>query len=265
MIKRIITPWDESFYEMVATCESKLRITSPFVKERIVNRLFENKRINVGFELVTSCKLMNFYRKASDINALTSILEKGGKIYNHQNMHSKIYIFDDKKAIITSSNLTYGGLTKNFEYGLEVSDPNVVKQVITDFNNLISDEKTGSVELSETLKISDIIDSLPKEERVILPKIKENEDEQDTEVFTGDIKIVESNLTGWLKDVFVCVNEIRNERFSLNDIYAFEDRLSKLHPDNSFIKDKIRQQLQKLRDIGLIQFLGAGNYKKLWL
>ena len=32
---------------------------------------------------------------------------------------------------------------------------------------------------------------------------------------------------------------------------------------NNFIKDKIRQQLQLLRDRGLIEFKGNGNYKKI--
>ena len=32
---------------------------------------------------------------------------------------------------------------------------------------------------------------------------------------------------------------------------------------NNFIKDKIRQQLQLLRDKGIIEFVGRGNYKKV--
>jgi type II restriction enzyme len=32
---------------------------------------------------------------------------------------------------------------------------------------------------------------------------------------------------------------------------------------NNFIKDKIRQQLQLLRDKGMIEFVGRGNYKKV--
>ena len=35
------------------------------------------------------------------------------------------------------------------------------------------------------------------------------------------------------------------------------------YPNNNFIKDKIRQQLQILRDKGLIDFVGRGNYKKI--
>ena len=34
------------------------------------------------------------------------------------------------------------------------------------------------------------------------------------------------------------------------------------HPDNHHIKDKIRQQLQMLRDNGIIEFIGRGHYRK---
>ena len=35
------------------------------------------------------------------------------------------------------------------------------------------------------------------------------------------------------------------------------------YTNNNFIKDKIRQQLQVLRDQGIIEFNGRGNYKKI--
>jgi type II restriction enzyme len=45
-------------------------------------------------------------------------------------------------------------------------------------------------------------------------------------------------------------------------MYAFENNLKAKYPNNNFIKDKIRQQLQLLRDKGLIEFIGRGKYKK---
>jgi len=42
------------------------------------------------------------------------------------------------------------------------------------------------------------------------------------------------------------------------DFYAHGDSLAKLHPQNAHVRDKIRQQLQLLRDLGLLTFLGSG-------
>jgi len=45
------------------------------------------------------------------------------------------------------------------------------------------------------------------------------------------------------------------------DVYAHADVLAKLHPNNAHVRDKIRQQLQVLRDLGLLEFLAPGPYR----
>jgi type II restriction enzyme len=73
---------------------------------------------------------------------------------------------------------------------------------------------------------------------------------------TGDVE-----STGWLLDVLVCVEKIRKQEFSLEDVYAFEAYLQAKHPENHNVKAKIRQQLQFLRDRGVIEFVGRGQYR----
>ena len=68
---------------------------------------------------------------------------------------------------------------------------------------------------------------------------------------------------GWLMDVLNCINAINSKKFSLGEIYLFENELQKKHPDNHNVKPKIRQQLQFLRDKGFIKFLGNGIYMNL--
>lgn len=67
---------------------------------------------------------------------------------------------------------------------------------------------------------------------------------------------------GWILDVMNCVDSIKKETFTLDEIYKFEQKLKVKYPDNNFIKDKIRQQLQLLRDKGIIEFMGKGKYRK---
>jgi len=66
---------------------------------------------------------------------------------------------------------------------------------------------------------------------------------------------------GWLLEVMKCVELIGRREFGLDDVYAFEGRLSTLYPDNRNVKPKIRQQLQVLRDSGYIDFIGRGQYR----
>jgi len=68
---------------------------------------------------------------------------------------------------------------------------------------------------------------------------------------------------GWLINVLKCVEEIGAKEFDLDRLYAFESRLSGLYPMNRFVRQKIRQQLQVLRDQGYLEFLGRGQYRLL--
>ena len=71
----------------------------------------------------------------------------------------------------------------------------------------------------------------------------------------------EISAKGWLLDVMRCVDELNKKEFILNEVYAFENELGRLHPENRHIKDKIRQQLQFLRDKGYLDFMSRGYYR----
>lgn len=64
-------------------------------------------------------------------------------------------------------------------------------------------------------------------------------------------------------DVLKCVEQMPDQKFTLQELYAFSDYLSSLHPENKNVQAKIRQQLQFLRSAGLIVFLGRGVYQRL--
>ena len=68
---------------------------------------------------------------------------------------------------------------------------------------------------------------------------------------------------GWMLDVLSCVERAKEDVFTLKEMYEFCDELQDKHRDNAHVKDKIRQQLQFLRDKGLIEFLERGVYRRL--
>lgn len=71
----------------------------------------------------------------------------------------------------------------------------------------------------------------------------------------------EISARGWTLDVMRCVEKLNKKDFTLDDVYAFERELSLKHPENKHIKDKIRQQLQILRDKGYLDFVSRGYYR----
>jgi type II restriction enzyme len=66
---------------------------------------------------------------------------------------------------------------------------------------------------------------------------------------------------GWTLDVLNAIRRLGKTEFTTNDSYSFARELEGLHPDNRHVKDKIRQQLQVLRDLGLLLHLERGLWR----
>lgn len=99
-----------------------------------------------------------------------------------------------------------------------------------------------------------------------IPFIEEGEVAEKGAVLTR-WKYVENIMEGnpndrsWRSEIMLIVDRLPFS-FTLKDVYAQEYYLKKLYPNNFHIRDKIRQQLQVLRDKGYIQFIGNGRYQK---
>jgi len=84
---------------------------------------------------------------------------------------------------------------------------------------------------------------------------------EDATPFTSGSQKARVWTEGWVLDVLNCVEHIGQAEFTLDDVYKFENYLSELHPENNHVKPKIRQQLQVLRDAGILEFRGRGEYR----
>lgn len=110
------------------------------------------------------------------------------------------------------------------------------------------------------------ISKVPESGRIFIvenSKIIEQEKVQIKLKSTDFLRSKSLEARGWILDILNCVEEIKKQSFTLDELYAFENKLKIKYPNNNHIKDKIRQQLQFLRDKGLIEFNGRGNYKKI--
>lgn len=73
---------------------------------------------------------------------------------------------------------------------------------------------------------------------------------------------VEPPARGWLADILRCVERLY-VTFTLENVYSFEAELSAAHPTNRHVRAKVRQQLQVLRDLGFVEFVSPGVYRRL--
>jgi len=77
----------------------------------------------------------------------------------------------------------------------------------------------------------------------------------------------EKNWTKWTDAVWSCIELMGIEprdTFTLEEMYKSEDILKMIFPDNFRIKQKIRQQLQIIRDHSRIAFVNdSGIYQRI--
>ncbi|TRZ94353.1 restriction endonuclease [bacterium] len=66
---------------------------------------------------------------------------------------------------------------------------------------------------------------------------------------------------GWILDIMNCIDRLNKKKFNLDEVYMFKKFLAGKYPNNRHIKDKIRQQLQFLRDKGYLRFVARGEYE----
>jgi type II restriction enzyme len=77
----------------------------------------------------------------------------------------------------------------------------------------------------------------------------------------ADLAQARPEARGWTVDVLRCVRALGGREFTLAEFYErFEEELGARHPANRNVEPKIRQQLQVLRDRGVLWFLARGRY-----
>ena len=64
----------------------------------------------------------DFRMGMSSLDALCAFAEEGARVYSLNNLHAKIYVFDESTALVTSANVTQAGLRSNLECGLATSE-----------------------------------------------------------------------------------------------------------------------------------------------
>jgi len=109
-----------------------------------------------------------------------------------------------------------------------------------------------------------LLDKIPVHARI--PLVSEGTPRTSNEVRSSynrlrPLEKLQVEKRGWTLDVLQVVQSLGKMEFTLADVYVHTHDLAKLHPKNAHIPQKIRQQLQILRDLNLLEFLTPGSYR----
>jgi hypothetical protein len=156
-----------------------------------------------------------------------------------EKLHAKVYIIDEKNAIITSANLIYGGLKSNFEYGVLIDDKTTIKTVKKDVLDyaalgLVYDkdflikihEESKKIEKAqdkkETLRNASELKMMLEQQQKIDTLFANRYEDRDTihSIFTKTIKfLLEKNKQLTTEEIYMLVQDIHPEMCNDNRKY----------------------------------------------
>jgi len=150
-------PWESALSELLSTPETFLLLASPFITRSVAqwigDQLVKNEAVQrLQILCLTNVRLESVLAGSLELEGLADL----GRAFSNfvpihlPALHAKVFVADYKLAIITSGNLTHGGIKRNHEYGVALRTPKIVRQVRADFENY--------AQLGAALSVSDITD-----------------------------------------------------------------------------------------------------------
>ena len=135
----IRSPWSETFDEFGQAIRAEAILVAPFIRAEPLEQLKKpllQLESRPRIDLITNLAAGSLFRGMVDTAALTDfardLSEERVTVRNLLGLHAKTYVADESLAIITSGNLTRASLDTNSEYGVKVTKPELVRQIIAD-------------------------------------------------------------------------------------------------------------------------------------
>ena len=113
----ITSPTDQWLRESLRHCNESFAVSSPYVGAYLrdmVSKLDEE----ITTTLLTRTLLTDFASRASDLEAVHSLAQRTKGILSLSLLHAKVYVIDNRRALVTSANATFSGMHRNRECGV---------------------------------------------------------------------------------------------------------------------------------------------------
>ena len=135
-------PWEESFRQLVSVAQRDLLLVSPFIKVQSTDQVLSNlQRRGVEKEIrvlvLTNLRPESVLNGSTDVEAVSALSEclPRFELIHLPSLHAKVYVADDRVAVVTSANLTQPGIATNLEYGVAFTERRVVQEIRRDFQD----------------------------------------------------------------------------------------------------------------------------------
>lgn len=132
----IKSPWAEPFHQLISLAEHDLLLVSPFVKLQSANQIVANLKergldSSIRVVMLTNLRPDSILTGSTDVEAFSNLAAclPRFELVHLPSLHAKVYVADNRAAIVTSANLTPSGIVGNVEYGVSFTAESDVKEI----------------------------------------------------------------------------------------------------------------------------------------
>ena len=229
------SPFEKEFRTILGKTQREIVFSSPYINYGGVSILLDSignindKSINI----LTNLSARNIIDNVTQPQALLKMYDvfKETTILSLDKLHAKIYIIDEAFAVITSANLTYGGLISNFEYGVLIDDIESVKMIkrdVLDYAALghIFDKTFITMIYEESQKIKQVQEKPDKERNDSELRLLLEQKERIDSLFIHRYENKETRHSIFVKTVLFLLQ--KHKQLTIIEIYAF---VKDIHPE----------------------------------
>lgn len=130
--------WQEQFVDVIESARTNLLLCSPYVSQYgcdvVIAHLSSQRRNSGRVTVITDLSPEAICQGSTEPDAIRSIAAQVPTlgVRHLPRLHAKVYVADSRMAIVTSGNLTAGGLRQNYEYGIQLCEPRAVARIRDD-------------------------------------------------------------------------------------------------------------------------------------
>ncbi len=143
MVQLLNQAWRHELADMASVARRSMLVAAPFIKYEEARWLCKQLRPGIEVITLTTIDADAVSALALDLTALRHLAEvsPSATLFALPNLHAKVFVIDEKAAIITSGNLTRSSLDTNIEYGVLLRKTELVRTVRKD---MLSFARLGS-------------------------------------------------------------------------------------------------------------------------
>ena len=159
----ILSPWHNAFEGFARSIRKEAVIVAPFITEQPLRRLaslLDDAGGRPQISLLTNLSVDSLLQGSIDGGAIADFCRAtpATTVRHLPGLHAKAYVADEHTAIITSGNLTAGSIYRNYEYGIRIDEPALVRRIAADLRAYGG--LGAEVSVAELDNLADVAESL---------------------------------------------------------------------------------------------------------